>query len=114
MLATLDALRRKSSVLLAVLIIAAAFIAPPDVVSQLVLAAEMIIVYGIVFLIVRWFDSYKKAPDTSKRKVVVAVCLFSIFVGFCTVFIPRALKSRPEHSEQIPAADPPEAPAVAN
>jgi uncharacterized membrane-anchored protein len=105
MLATLKDLWWKSSILLTVFFIAAAFISPPDTVSQITLVAGMGVVYGVVFLIVRRFEWFKRAPETRKRSIAVVACLFAIFVGFCTVFIPRVLSSRPEQAEQIPAAD---------
>jgi len=101
MRATLREIWWKSSVLSTVFLIAAVIVSPPDVISQITLAAGMGIVYGVVSLIVRRFEWFKRAPETSKRSIAVAVCLFSILVGFCTVFIPRALNTRPTQSQQV-------------
>lgn len=102
MLETVKEINRKISILFLVFFIASAFIAPPDVLSQIILAAEMMIVFGVVFLIASGFRSYKEASQSKRIKIVIAACMFSIFVGFCTMFIPRVLSPRPEESEQIP------------
>ena len=89
--ATLKDLWWKWSILGIVFLIAAAIITPPDIVSQLVVAAEMAIVYGVVILIVRRSESFKKAPETKKRAIVIGVCLFSVLAGCCRMFVTRRL-----------------------
>ena len=88
-------------IILSIFPIVAAIITPPDVVSQLILAAEMAIIFGVVIFVISRLKWFTESPETRKRTVTIAVCLFSIFVGFCRIFIAKRLSSRPEQSEQI-------------
>jgi len=75
--------------LLVVFPIVALIIGPPDLLSEMILAAEMVLVYGFAIFVVSRFKSFKKAPRTRKNAIAVVLCLFSILVGCCTMFLPR-------------------------
>jgi Sec-independent protein secretion pathway component TatC len=74
----------KAWIILLVFSIVAAVVTPPDVVTQVVFIAEMIIVYGLLTLIISRFKSLKQTPESIKKLIIVMVCLLSITIT-CSV-----------------------------
>ena len=87
--------------------VAAAIITPPDVISQIVVAVEMTITYGIMLYIVSRFKSLKQAPENIRRLIVVLLCLLSIstiytvtLFGHCLVLYKKIQPSQRIESER--------------
>jgi len=87
---------RSLKVLIFVFFIAAAVISPPDVISQITLAVEMVIVYGLLTLVISRFKSLSQTPETIKKLIFVLVCLLSISIVYCVTFFLYWYRARAE------------------
>ncbi|MCP4612333.1 MAG: hypothetical protein GY845_26855 [Planctomycetes bacterium] len=60
--------------------VTAAILAPPDPITQISLAVEMLIIYGILRFIVCRFKSYTQTPQDIKKFIIALICLLSITI----------------------------------
>jgi len=74
---------RSLKVSIVIFLIAAAVISPPDVISQVTIAVEMIIVYVVLIFVVSRFKSLAQTPESIKKLIFVLVCLLSITIVYC-------------------------------
>jgi predicted membrane protein len=69
-----------------VFFVIAAIITPPDVISQLTLAFEMLIIYVILWFIVSRLRSYAQTPQDIKKLITFFICLLSITIASSLTF----------------------------
>lgn len=69
-----------------VFIVVAAILTPPDVVSQIFLAVQMLIIYGVLRFIVSRFRSYAHTPQDIKKLITFFICLLSITIASSLTF----------------------------
>lgn len=70
----------KKLIVLLVFFVVAVMLAPPDLISQIFLAVQMIIVYGILRFIVSRFRSYAQTPESIKKLTTALLCLLSVTI----------------------------------
>ncbi len=87
---------RNLIVLLIVFPIAAGVISPPDLISQIIIAVQMIIVYGVLSLVISRFKSLAQTPETIKKLIFVLVCLLSITIVTSVTFVQYNYRARVE------------------
>jgi prolipoprotein diacylglyceryltransferase len=63
-----------------VFFVVAVILAPPDFISQIFLAVQMVIIYGVLRFIVSRFKSYAQTPENIKKLITVLICLLSITI----------------------------------
>lgn len=89
----------KAQTVLLIFAVSAAIITPPDVVSQLVVIVEMVIIYGLIWLIVSRFKSLAQTPQDIKKLITVLVFLLTITITYSITLFQYHYQLRAEHSK---------------